>query len=171
MAKMTVTMKAAVYPGSFDPITLGHIDIIRRVSVVFPKLTVLVANSIEKNYLFSGEERKKLIERSLMNLSNVKVEVFAGLTVDYLKSHKHQVIIRGIRAVSDFESELVMANMNKILAPEIETMVVFASPKYHYVASRVIKEVASHGGDLSSCLPDAVVKALADKLTQKPKKK
>ena len=164
-------MVAAVYPGSFDPITLGHIDIIRRVSVVFSQLTVLVANSIEKNYLFSGEERKKLIESSLGDLPNVRVEVFAGLTVDYLKSTQHRVIIRGIRAVSDFESELVMANMNKILAPEIETMVVFASPKYHYVASRVIKEVATHGGDLSSCLPEPVVKALASKLKKKNQKK
>ena len=164
-------MVAAVYPGSFDPITLGHIDIIRRVSVVFSQLTVLVANSIEKNYLFSGEERKKLIESSLGDLPNVRVEVFAGLTVDYLKSTQHRVIIRGIRAVSDFESELVMANMNKILAPEIETMVVFASPKYHYVASRVIKEVATHGGDLSSCLPEPVVKALACKLKKKNQKK
>lgn len=163
-------MATAVYPGSFDPITLGHIDIIRRVSPLFESLTVLVANSTAKNYLFTAKERKALIEKSLDGISNVKVDLFDGLTVDYLKKHKHQVIVRGIRAVSDFESELVMANMNKSLAPELETMVVFASPKYHYVASRVIKEVVAHGGDLSGFIPEPVMKALKKKLQSKKNK-
>lgn len=162
-------MATAVYPGSFDPITLGHIDIIRRVSPLFESLTVLVANSTQKNYLFTGEERKSLIEKSLDGLPNVKVDVYQGLTVDYLRKHKQRVIIRGIRAVSDFESELVMANMNKSLAPDLETMVVFASPKYHYVASRVIKEVVLHGGDLSGYVPEPVMKALKAKLRQPAK--
>ena len=157
-------MTKAVYPGSFDPITLGHIDVIQRAAPFFEELTVLVARSKAKNYLFSSEERKELIEKSLGDFGNIKVEIHDGLTVNYLRESKSQVIIRGIRAVSDFESELAMANMNKCLAPEVETLVIFANPKYHYVASRMIKEVASHGGDLSAAVPPVVIEALKEKI-------
>ena len=158
-------MKVAVYPGSFDPITLGHVDIIQRTRAVFDHVVVLVANSASKKYLFSVEERKRLIEESLSDKDGVTVDIFEGLTVDYLKKNNQKVIIRGIRAVADFEYELVMANMNKQLAPDIETMIVFANPKYHYVASRVIKEVALHKGRLSGFVPEVVEKALKKKLT------
>ena len=104
-----------------------------------------------------------MIEKSIDGLGNVDVEIFGGLTVDFLKAHSMSVIIRGVRAVADFEYELVMANMNKKLAPEIETMIIFANPSYHYVASRFIKEVAAHGGDLQSFVPPAVAQALAEK--------
>ena len=159
-------MKSAVYPGSFDPVTLGHLDIIRRVSAVFDQLTVLVAHSNSKQQMFSPEERKQLILESLPDVSNVKVDAYSGLTVDYLKQNKCDVIIRGLRAISDFEYELVMANMNKKLAPEIETMIVFANPEYHYVSSKGIKEVAVHDGPIEKFVSPAVVKALKEKLNK-----
>lgn len=160
-------MKTAVYPGSFDPITLGHVDIIGRTRAVFDEVIVLVADSASKNYLFSGKERKNLIENSIGQMPGVKVEIYDGLTVNYLREVSSQVIIRGIRAVADFEYELVMANMNKKLAPEIETMIVFASPNYHYVSSRAIKEIAVHEGDLSGIVPDVVTEALKKKLGER----
>lgn len=160
-------MAKAVYPGSFDPITLGHIDIIKRVSPFFDGLTVLISNAQAKQYMFSAGERKSMVEAELQDLKGVNVELHDGLTVDYLKKHGSRVIIRGIRAVSDFEHELVMANMNRKLAPDIETMVVFASPQYHFVASRIIKEIAAHKGNLEGLVPAGVIEALQRKLRQK----
>jgi len=156
-----------IYPGSFDPITLGHVDIIQRVHPFFEELTVLVAHSGEKKYLFSAEERKELIEKSIGSLPNVKIDIFEGLTTDYLKRNGQKVIIRGLRAVADFENELVMANMNKKLAKDVETMIVFANPEFHYISSRLIKEVAAHGGTLLDVVPTVVVEALKRKLKKK----
>src|SRR5687768_16467478 len=121
-----MSMKKAVYPGSFDPMTLGHVDIIERISSVFSEVTVLVAKSPQKTGLFSPEERKALAQETLKHLKNVKVEVFEGLTVEYLRQSKSHVIVRGLRAVVDFEYEMTMASMNHNIAPEIETMLVFA---------------------------------------------
>ncbi len=156
----------AVYPGSFDPITMGHVDIINRMSPLYDQVIVLVAESSQKSALFSLEERKVLIEKSLAHLKNVKVDFFKGLTTDYMKKHKAQVIVRGLRAVVDFEYEMTMANMNKKIAPDIETLLVFASPEYYYISSRGVKELAFNGGALTDLVPDVVIEAMAKKLTK-----
>lgn len=156
-------MSVAVYPGSFDPITLGHLDIIRRIQSIFGEVTVLISQHSAKKYLFPAEDRKRLAEAALKGVPGVKVDVFEGLTVDYVREVGARVIVRGLRAVTDFEYELVMANMNKKLAPQIETMIVFASPEFYYVASSTVKEVASHGGSVKDLVPKAVEKALKAK--------
>lgn len=159
--------KIAVYPGSFDPITMGHVDIITRLAQIFDEVVVLVAHSPNKSSLFTPEERKSLIEQSLKNIKNIKVDIFAGLTVDYMKKCNAHVIVRGLRAVVDFEYEMTMANMNRKLAPDIETMLVFASPEYYFISSRGVKEVAFNGGNLKGLVPDLVVDPLLKKLKKK----
>lgn len=162
-------MATAVYPGSFDPITLGHVDIIRRLQTIFGSLTVLISENPNKKTLFTSAERKILIEKSLRGIKGIKVEIHRGLTVDYMRKAKAQVVVRGLRAVSDFEYELVMANMNKKLAPGIETMLVFASPEFYYVASSTVKEVALHGGSVHGLVPSAVERALKEKFPRSRK--
>lgn len=156
--------KVAVYPGSFDPITLGHVDIIQRLSLVFDKVIVLVAKSSTKPGLFDPQERKTLIQKTLKDFKNVEVDIFEGLTVNYLKQIKAQVIVRGLRAVVDFEYEMTMASMNKKLQPEIETMLMFAAPEYYYISSRGVKEVAENGGSLKGLVPELVIEPLVQKL-------
>jgi pantetheine-phosphate adenylyltransferase len=156
-------MTKAIYPGSFDPITLGHLDIIRRLQPLFSELTVLVANSQRKQYLFTLEERVRLIKDNLTGLSNVHIDLVDGLIVDYAIQHDAPVIVRGLRAVADFEYEYAMASMNRTLNPGIETMIVFTRPEYAFVASTMVKEVASHGGELSKLVPANVIEALAQK--------
>jgi pantetheine-phosphate adenylyltransferase len=162
-------MKKAVYPGSFDPITMGHVDIIERLTKIFDDVTVLVAHSSQKVGTFSAEERKDLIKKSLSHLKNIKVETYEGLTIDYMRKAKAQVIVRGLRAVVDFEYEMTMASMNKKLAPEVETMLVFARPEYYYISSRGVKEVAQNGGSLKGLVPKNVVAPLIKKLKIKKK--
>ncbi len=154
----------AVYPGSFDPITLGHIDIIQRISLIYDQTVVLISQSPNKPSLFSVGERKVLIEACLNKIKNVKVDIHEGLTVDYMRQKNAKVIVRGLRAVVDFEYELTMANMNKMLAPDIETLLVFADPKYYFISSRGVKEVAQHGGSLQGLVPDLVAEALIKKM-------
>jgi pantetheine-phosphate adenylyltransferase len=156
--------RIAVYPGSFDPITMGHVDIINRISPVYDEVIVLVAQSSQKQSMFTPDERKVLIEKSLSHLKNVKVDVFEGLTVDYMKRVNAQVIVRGLRAVVDFEYEMTMAQINKKIAPHIETMLVFASPEYYFISSRGVKELAINGGALNGFVPDVVKAAMAEKL-------
>ena len=146
----------AVYPGSFDPITMGHVDIIRRISPQFQEVHVLVAQSGDKNYMFSPEERVEFIQTALPDIKNLKFHVSSGLTADFAREIGAQCIVRGLRAVSDFEYEMVMANLNKKLAPEIETFIVFANPQYNFVSSRLVKEIASHKGDLNGLIPECV---------------
>lgn len=160
--------KIAVYPGSFDPITLGHVDIIQRISHLYDETVVLISQSPSKPGLFTPEERKELIEKSLTHFKNVRVDIHEGLTVDYVKDHKADVIVRGLRAVVDFEYELTMANMNKMLAPNIETLLVFADPKYYFISSRGVKEVAQHGGALKGLVTDVVAEALLKKIKGSP---
>lgn len=157
-------MSKAVYPGSFDPITLGHIDIIQRISRQFDEVVVLVSESSEKKYLFSAAERKAFIEKALPQIKNMTVEIHQGLTVEYCRQNKAQVIVRGLRAVVDFEYEMTMASMNKTLDPEVETMLVFASPESYFISSRGVKEVARYGGDLSGLVPSEVAPVLMRKL-------
>lgn len=160
-------MSVAVYPGSFDPITLGHLDIIRRIQPILGKMTVLISQHSAKKYLFSIEERVALAREALRDIPGVKVAVHDGLTVDYVRETGAKVIVRGLRAVSDFEYELVMANMNKKLAPNIETMIVFASSEFYYVSSNTVKEVAMNGGRVRDLVPPGVEKALKAKFADR----
>ena len=154
----------AVYPGSFDPITLGHVDIIQRISKLYDEIIVLVAISPDKKSLFSTDEKIKLIKDEIKSLRNVKVDKHEGLTVDYVKSKKAKVIVRGLRSVVDFEYELSMGNMNKKLAPEIETVIILASPEFYFVSSRAVKEVARNNGSLSGLVSGKVETALRKKV-------
>lgn len=159
--------RVAVYPGSFDPITVGHVDIITRISKVFDEVIVLIAQSSQKTSLFSAEERKSMIEQSLKHIPNMRVDMFEGLTVDYMRKNKAQVIVRGLRAVVDFEYEMTMSSINQKLAPDIETMLVFARPEFYYISSRGVKEVAMNGGSLEGLVPDLVAPLLKKKLVSK----
>lgn len=156
-----------VYPGSFDPITLGHLDIIERMAGKFEKLIVLIAKAPDKNALFSTEERKQLLQQTLAHLKNVEVDVHQGLTIEYVRRINANVIVRGLRIVADFEHEMTMANMNKKLAPEVETLLVFARPDYFFISSRGVKEIALNGGQLSGLVPSNVQQALLNKLSIK----
>lgn len=153
----------AVYPGSFDPITMGHIDLIQRMSLLYDEVVVLVSQSTEKKYLFTVDERIELIQKSLAHLKNITVESSSGLTVDYLKKKNAKIIIRGLRAVVDFEYENTMASMNKKIAPDVETLLVFASPQYYFISSRGVKEVAKHQGPLAGLVTEPVKLALKEK--------
>jgi pantetheine-phosphate adenylyltransferase len=159
-----------VYPGSFDPITMGHVDIIKRLSKSFDRVVVLVANNAQKNFMFTAEERKQLIKDALKDTKNLSVDIFDGLTIDYMKAKKIDKIVRGLRAVVDFEYEMTMANINRKLAPNIETLLVFASPEYYYVSSRGVKEVALNGGALKGLVPECVKKPLKEKVKKSKKK-
>lgn len=151
-------MAKAIYPGSFDPITLGHLDIIQRIQPLFEQLDVVVASSTRKQYMFSLQEREQLIRENLP--SGVKLASWDGLVTDYAEAHQARVIVRGLRAISDFEYEIAMFNMNKKLKDQIETMIVFTRPEYSFVASHMVKEVAYHGGDLTNLVPPNVIQAL-----------
>jgi pantetheine-phosphate adenylyltransferase len=150
----------AIYPGSFDPITYGHIDLIERMRPLYEELVVVVSNSPSKSYLFSADQRAELVRACLQHVPKVAVEVHAGLTVDFAKKMGAKVILRGLRAVSDFEYESAMANANRMLAPEIETMIVFTRPEYGYISSRMVKEVATYSEGLQGLVPPLVAQAL-----------
>lgn len=156
--------KVAVYPGSFDPITSGHEDIINRISKLFDEVIVLIAQAPQKQAMFTPEERKKLIEETFSHLPNVKVDIHEGLTVQYMKANNTNIIVRGLRAVVDYEYELTMANMNRRLAPNVETMLVYASPQYSFISSRGVKEVAANGGNLEGLVPANVAKAVRERM-------
>jgi len=162
-------MTKAIYPGSFDPITLGHLDIIRRIQPLFSEIVVVVANSQRKQYLFSLEEREALIRENLGSLSNVRIDKCDGLIVDYAEAVGARVIVRGLRAISDFEYEFAMGTMNKKLNAGVETMIVFTRPEYSFVASHMVKEVAHHAGDLTNLVPANVIQALSHKIQAKRK--
>lgn len=156
--------KIAVYPGSFDPITNGHLDIIERISEVFDHVIVLVAESQQKKYLFSASERASFLKQVTQANSKIEVDIFHGLTVDYMRKRKAHVIVRGLRAVADFEYEGTLANMNHRLAPEIETFMIFSRPENYFISSRGVKEVATNGGDLTGLVPDFLKTILVEKL-------
>ncbi|MCL2522831.1 MAG: pantetheine-phosphate adenylyltransferase [Erysipelotrichales bacterium] len=143
-------MLKGMYSGSFDPVTIGHLDIIERGALIFEKFYIAVANTPKKNYLFSKEERKEMIRAVTKHLKNVEVVVCEQLLVDFAKKHDIKYILRGLRAVTDFEYELQMADTNKVLNPEIETIFLMADTKYSYLSSSIVKEVASYNGDIQS---------------------
>lgn len=156
-------MSVAVYPGSFDPITLGHVDVINRALKIFDRVIILVAQSSRKQYMFSSKERRDLIIKALGKKKNIEVETWDGLTTDFVKDAGAKVILRGVRSSSDFDHEIVIAQMNKNLAPDIETCVLFPSAQFHFIASSAIKEIAQSGGELEAFVPTNVAKALKEK--------
>ncbi len=163
-------MKIAIYPGSFDPITNGHMDVIERASRLFEKIIVTVARNPVKTPLFSSQERVSLIEEALSEIrhaNQVSVKTFEGLIVDFAHEQKANAIIRGLRAVSDFEYELQMALMNRRLAPAISTVFLMPHENFTYLNSTIVKEVASFGGDITNFVPKIVKQKLMEKLSQK----
>ena len=156
-------MNSALYPGSFDPVTLGHIDIIERTSKRFDHLYIGIINNINKQGLFSLEERKLLMEEATKHLANVSVITFTGLSVDAAKQYGATALIRGLRAISDFEYELQLASTNHHISPNIETLFLMARTEYSYVSSSLVKELASYQADVSVYTPKCVEKALEEK--------
>ncbi len=155
----------AIYPGSFDPITNGHLDLIERSSHLADSLVVSILRNESKQPLFSVEERMEMLREAVAGYSNVEVDSFAGLLVDYAAEKKAAVIIRGIRAISDYEYELQMALMNRRLRPEIETIFLMASEAHSFLSSKLVKEVFSLGGNISGLVPPAVERRLSRKLS------
>ncbi len=160
-------MVKAIYPGTFDPVTYGHLDILSRASKLFESVDVVVAVNVRKASLFSSEERIGLIRACTEKLPNITVSSFEGLTVECLRQRNAQVIIRGMRAVADFEFEFQMALMNKKLDPHCETVYLMPSEKYTYLNSSIIREIAALGGSVSEFVPAVVEKALTLKLGKK----
>ena len=157
-------MIKAIYPGTFDPITVGHLDVIKRASKIYDKLIVAVMENNKKNCTFTEVERKAMIEKCVKYLPNVKVVIGDGLTVDFAKKNNCNVIIRGIRAVSDYESELALATANMSLDEKIETVFMVAKPELSFLSSSIAKEIASFNGDISSYIPKPIIKDVSKKL-------
>jgi pantetheine-phosphate adenylyltransferase len=161
--------RVAIYPGSFDPLTSGHVDIILRGSRIFDSIIVAILANVEKTPLFTEKERIEIIQDVFKDAGNVKVETFNGLLVDYAKQKKASVLVRGLRAVSDFEYEFQMALMNRHLDPALETVFMMPAEQYTYISSRLIKEVFTLGGEITGLVPPIVEEKLRAK--QKSKKK
>ena len=157
-------MKRAVYPGSFDPITLGHLDVIHRASSMFDELVVLVSVNTAKSPLFSVDERVKMIKEATSDLKNVEVQSFEGLLIDYCKENNLKIIIRGLRAITDFEYELQIAQTNKTFSRgEVDTVFLTTSLEYAYLSSSTVREFASFHGDISRCVTPNVAKKVYEK--------
>jgi len=154
----------AVYPGTFDPVTNGHIDLIERASSLFDRLVVGVAENPGKGATFSLEERVEMTTEVLSGLANVEVKGFNSLLVNFVADHDARVILRGLRAVSDFEYEFQLAGMNRRLAPEVETLFLTPAEQYAYISSSLVKEIAAHGGDVSAFVHTKVMAALSDRI-------
>ena len=157
--------KIGIYPGSFDPITYGHLDILERGLALFDTVIVAVAYNIEKQGLFTVEERKELIRQSVKGNGNVIIDSFEGLLVDYATKIDARFVIRGLRAMSDFEYEFQMASMNRTLNAKVDTIFMMTSKDYFFVSSRTIKEIASFGGSVEPCVPGIVAEALKKKFS------
>ncbi|MDO5345594.1 MAG: pantetheine-phosphate adenylyltransferase [Lachnospiraceae bacterium] len=150
-------MRRAVYPGSFDPVTLGHLDIIERSARLVDELIVGVLINNAKRPLFSVEERVQMLQEVTKGIGNVRVEAFSGLSVDFLRQCEARIMVRGLRAITDFEYELQMAQTNRVLAPDIDTLFLTTNLEYAYLSSTTVKEVAVYGGDISRFVPETVV--------------
>ncbi len=159
-------MRRATCPGSFDPVTNGHIDIIGRAAALFDEVVVAVGVNKSKNRLFSAEERMEMIAEAVAPFPNVVVDSFQGLLTDFCQERGIVAIVKGLRAVSDFDYELQMAQMNSSLADEVETVFVPTSPEYSFLASSLVKEVATFGGDVSALVPPAVLERLGPRLRE-----
>lgn len=166
---MTGEKRKAIYPGSFDPITNGHLDILDRSLSLFSEVTIVVAGAGHKNPLFTPEERVELIREVTCQRKGVKVERWSGLIMDYARTNKISAVIRGLRAASDFEYEFMMASMNKQLNADVETLFMMTAQNLYFVSSTMIKELFHYGGDISPYVPDAVVSRLKEKIPLKIK--
>ncbi|MBD2857403.1 pantetheine-phosphate adenylyltransferase [Spongiibacter sp. KMU-158] len=160
-------MKRIVYPGTFDPITRGHIDLVQRASKLFDTVVLAVANSEKKKPMFELQKRMDLAAEALSHLPNIEVCSFTGLTVELAREQQCKVILRGVRTVSDYEYELQLANMNRALAPDIETIFLTPGESLSYVSSSLLREIASMGGDVSRFVPDNVMAALHQRFANK----
>ncbi|MBR5491417.1 MAG: pantetheine-phosphate adenylyltransferase [Oscillospiraceae bacterium] len=156
-------MSTAIYPGSFDPITLGHLNIIRRASKIFDKVVVCVMVNSSKSPMFTRDERLELIERVVKRFPNVEVDTSSILLAEYVKRYEGAVLVKGLRAVSDFESEFQMAIINKKLNPELETVFLTSSEKYTYISSSVVKEMAKYGADLTELVPSEILQDVIER--------
>jgi pantetheine-phosphate adenylyltransferase len=156
-------VRTVVYPGSFDPLTNGHLDVVQRAAKLFDRVIMAVARNEGKQPTFTLQERVTLVGQSVAHLPNVKADAFDGLLVDYVKGQGAQAIIRGLRAVSDFEFEFQLALMNRKLSEDIETIFMMPKDTYTFLSSRIVKEIARHGGDISAFVPDCVQAALRQK--------
>jgi len=156
-------MRAAIYPGSFDPVTFGHIDVIERSSKLVDQLIVGVLNNNTKSPLFSADERVNMLKEATKNFGNVEIISFSGLLVDFAQSHNIHIIVRGLRAITDFEFELKMAQTNRIINPDIDTIFLTTNLKYAYLSSSNVKEVAMYNGDISKFVPGFVINKVYEK--------
>lgn len=161
-------MKSAIYPGSFDPVTLGHIDIVERAALMFEEVTICVLDNKAKSPLFSVEERVKMLREVCKHIRNVRVDSYYGLMVDYARQINAHVCIRGLRAVTDFEFELQLAQTNRMLSKrKVDTVFLTTSAKYSYLSSSGVREIAAFGGDISKCVTPYVEKLIWEKFRQK----
>ena len=159
-------MKRAIYPGSFDPLTLGHLDMIERSAKIVDELVIGVLNNSAKNSLFSLDERVSMIKEMTESMPNVTVASFDGLLVDYMKEINATIIVRGLRAVTDFEYELQIAQTNHVENPEVETIFLTTSLNYSYLSSTIVREFASYGGDISRFVPAQIIPKIQEKYHQ-----
>jgi pantetheine-phosphate adenylyltransferase len=167
MGPNTHKFTIAVCPGSFDPVTYGHLDIIHRAAVVYDKVIIAVLKNASKNPLFSIDERKQMLEEVTKDLPNVEVDSFDDLLINYMNEKKAHVIIKGLRAVSDFEYELQMASLNRKLSDQIETFFMMSSTQYSYLSSSIVKQIAQFDGPISDLVPPEVEAALRAKYSRK----
>ena len=156
-------MSTAICPGTFDPVTLGHIDVILRASDIFDKVVVAILDNPQKVHMFNLEERIMMLKEATAHIPNVEIDHFNGLLVDYASKRNAKVVVRGLRAISDFEYEFTMALMNKKLCKDIETIYLMSANEYEFVSSSIIKEVAKLGGNIDSMVPEVVSKMLKEK--------
>lgn len=163
-------MKTAIYPGSFDPVTYGHLDIIERSSKLFDRLVIGVLLNVQKVPMFTLEERVEMIKKETAHLPNVEVKGFSGLTVDFARENGAGFMVRGLRAVTDFEYELQLSHTNRELAPDVDTVFLTTGLKYGYISSSVTKEIAYFGGDITKFVPPAVEERIKEKLADGGKK-
>lgn len=157
-------MTSAVYPGSFDPVTLGHLDIIERTAQIMDHVIVGVLVNRKKTPLFSVEERVNMLKSVTVHLPNVEVKAFDGLTIDFARENGAKAIVRGLRAITDFEYELQLSQTNRVMAPEIDTLFLTTSLKYSYLSSSMVKEIAMYQGDISAFLPPEVAELVREKV-------
>lgn len=160
-------MKVAIYPGSFDPITYGHLDIIKRSARMFDKLIIGVLNNCSKTALFTSSERVTMIQSVTKSIPNVEVKSFDGLLIDFAHKNQADIIVRGLRAITDFEYELQLSQTNKVIAPNIDTVFLTTNLKYSYLSSSIVKEIARYQGDISAFVDESVALLVKEKIAKK----
>ena len=162
-------MRKAVYPGSFDPVTFGHLDIIERSARMCDHLIIGVLNNYSKTPLFSVEERVNMLKSLTSNFANVEVKSFGGLMIDFVRANQADAVVRGLRAVTDFEYELQIAQTNRVIAPEVDTVFLTTNLKYSYLSSSIVKEIASYGGEISAFVPEDIAERVRKKIEERTK--